>query len=67
MANAFLSTVKSQGYTTGLYTNRDFSNTYYNTDLLTLITYGLLSIILQIHLESHTLYGNIQKVEKYLV
>ena len=34
MANAFLSAVKSQGYTTGLYTNRDFSNTYYNTDLL---------------------------------
>ena len=34
MANAFLSTVKSQGYTTGLYTNRNFSNTYYNTDLL---------------------------------
>ena len=34
MANAFLNTVKSQGYTTGLYTNRDFSNTYYNTDLL---------------------------------
>ena len=27
MANAFLSAVKSQGYTTGLYTNRDFSNT----------------------------------------
>ena len=34
MANAFLNTVKSQGYTTGLYTNREFSNTYYNTDLL---------------------------------
>ena len=34
MANAFLNTVKSQGYTTGLYTNRNFSNTYYNTDLL---------------------------------
>ena len=34
MANEFLNTIKSQGYTTGIYTNKDFSNTYFSSDLL---------------------------------
>ena len=34
MANAFLNTVKSKGYATGIYTNKDFSSTYYTEDLI---------------------------------
>ena len=34
MANAFIDTVKSQGYTTGIYTNRDFSRNYFTDDLI---------------------------------
>ena len=34
MANAFINTVKSKGYTTGIYTNKDFSSTYYTEDLI---------------------------------
>ncbi len=34
MANAFINTVESKGYTTGIYTNKDFSSTYYAEDLI---------------------------------
>ncbi|WP_455538923.1 SH3 domain-containing protein [Terrisporobacter sp.] len=34
MATAFLSNIRAAGYTTGLYTNKDFSRSYYNNDLL---------------------------------
>ena len=34
MANNFMNTVKSYGYDTGLYTNKDFSSTYYTDDII---------------------------------
>ena len=34
MANAFIDTIESQGYSTGIYTNKDFSSTYYTEDLI---------------------------------
>ena len=34
MANSFINTVKSQGYSTGIYTNKDFSSTYFTNDLI---------------------------------
>lgn len=34
MANTFISIIKSSGYDTGLYTNQDFSNQYFSTELL---------------------------------
>ena len=34
MANTFINTIKLSGYDTGLYTNQDFSNKYFNTELL---------------------------------
>ena len=34
IANAFIDTVKAKGYTTGIYTNKDFSSTYFSNDLL---------------------------------
>ena len=34
MANTFIDTVKAQGYSTGIYTNRDFSSTYFTEDLM---------------------------------
>ena len=34
MANAFINTVKAKGYSTGIYTNKDFSSTYYTDDLI---------------------------------
>ncbi len=34
IANSFLNTVKSQGYISGIYTNKDFSSHYFSDDLL---------------------------------
>ena len=34
MANSFLNKVESKGYTSGIYTNRDFSSTYFTSDLI---------------------------------
>lgn len=34
MANTFINTIKSSGYDTGLYTNKDFSSKYFDTELL---------------------------------
>ena len=34
MANAFIDTVKAKGYATGIYTNKDFSSTYYTDNLI---------------------------------
>ena len=34
MANTFIDTVKAQGYSTGIYTNRDFSSTYFTENLM---------------------------------
>ena len=34
MANAFINTVKAKGYSTGIYTNKDFSSTYYTDNLI---------------------------------
>ncbi|WP_434798259.1 SH3 domain-containing protein [Terrisporobacter vanillatitrophus] len=34
MANSFLNKVESKGYTSGIYTNRDFSSTYFTDDLI---------------------------------
>ena len=34
MATSFLNKVESKGYTSGIYTNKDFSSTYFNSDLI---------------------------------
>ena len=34
MANTFINTVKSAGYVTGLYTNKDFGNKYFSEDII---------------------------------
>ena len=34
MANTFINTIKSAGYPTGLYTNKDFGNKYFSEDII---------------------------------
>ena len=34
MANTFINTIKSAGYPTGLYTNKDFGNRYFSEDII---------------------------------
>ena len=34
MANTFINTIKSTGYVTGLYTNKDFGNKYFSEDVI---------------------------------
>ena len=34
MANTFINTIKSAGYVTGLYTNKDFGNKYFSEDVI---------------------------------